>query len=204
MRRRLTAMALVAAGLVAGTTLALSSPAAACTCLSLTDVEASENADVVFTGNLVEVQTPSGDSFSSADPEHFIFDVDRVYKGEARATQSVVTARSGASCGLELSGRGPFLVFAFLEPDRLTGGVEGELHSNLCSGSRALEDHRSVPESFGAGEPPESGESPVGSADDRDSALTPILGGAAALAVLALIAWLALLRRGRAPRTTAT
>ena len=74
--------------------------------------------------------------------------VDRVYKGEAKAKQSVVTAREGASCGLELTGRGPFLVFATKDPQFDLEGDAGEVYSSLCSGSRALLD-APVPPSFG-------------------------------------------------------
>ena len=82
--------------------------AAACSCVSFTDVEAFAAADVIFTGTLDEIITPTGDTSASNDPERFVFDVAEVFKGEAFERQSVVTARDGASCGLEISGRGPF------------------------------------------------------------------------------------------------
>ena len=40
------------------------------------------------------------------------FAVDRVFKGEATATEVVTSHASGASCGLEISGPGPLVVFA--------------------------------------------------------------------------------------------
>lgn len=123
--------------------------AAACSCVELTDAEAYDFADVVFTGVLVEINTPEGDVVVSNDPERFVFDVDQVYKGEAQALQSVVTAREGASCGLEIGGPGPFVVFARLEDDSLTSGaVEGEVYSSLCSGTRPLSTG-ALPASFG-------------------------------------------------------
>ncbi len=123
--------------------------AVACSCATFTDTEAYEFADVVFTGTLVEIDTPSGDIVVSTDPERFVFEVDQVFKGEAHTRQSVVTAREGASCGLEISGPGPFVVFARLDDDGPTGGaVEGEVYSGLCSGTRPLAD-RAVPASFG-------------------------------------------------------
>ncbi len=123
--------------------------AAACSCVELTDAEAYEVADVVFTGALVEINTPEGDIVVSNDPERFVFDVDQVYKGEAQARQSVVTAREGASCGLEIGGAGPFVVFARLKDDSLTSGaVEGEVYSSLCSGTRPLA-AGALPASFG-------------------------------------------------------
>ena len=38
------------------------------------------------------------------------FEVSRVYKDAVGRRQEILTAASGASCGLELSGPGPFLV----------------------------------------------------------------------------------------------
>src|SRR5688572_11564441 len=108
--RSVIVLAIVAVGLVVA-----APPAAACSCLGTSDAEALATADVAFSGTLVEVRVPPGETFSSMDPARFIFEVDRVYKGDARARQSVVTPRSGASCGLELSGPGPFLLFASTE-----------------------------------------------------------------------------------------
>lgn len=128
--------------------------AAACSCATFTDTEAYAHADVVFTGTLVEINTPTGDIVVSTDPERFVFDVDQVFKGEAQARQAVVTAREGASCGLEISGPGPFVVFARLEDDGITSGAaEGEVYSNLCSGTRPLADG-APPASFGTPLPP--------------------------------------------------
>lgn len=130
--------------------------AAACDCATFTDAEAYEFADVVFTGTLVEIMTLKGDIVVSHDPERFVFDVDQVFKGEAQTQQSVVTAREGASCGLEISGPGPFLVFARLDDDGLTSGaVEGEVYSSLCSGTRPRADG-ALPASFGTPSPPAS------------------------------------------------
>jgi len=123
--------------------------AAACDCAAFTDTEAYEFHDVVFTGTLVEINTPAGDIVVSTDPERFVFDVDQVFKGEAQTRQSVVTAREGASCGLEISGPGPFVVFARLDDDGITrNAVEGEVYSNSCSGTRLLDDG-ALPTSFG-------------------------------------------------------
>jgi hypothetical protein len=52
-------------------------------------------------------------------------------KGTANPQQTVVSAESGASCGLELHGDGPFLVLANTEPD-------GRLAAGLCGGSTSL------------------------------------------------------------------
>jgi hypothetical protein len=140
--------------------------AAACSCMPVTDEGAIENSDAAFTGTLVDVVTPAGDTYSSTDPERFVFEVDDVYKGDVFARQTVVTARDGASCGLEISGPGPFLVFARRGSDGLTGGaVEGELYSSLCSGTRSLAGG-GIPASFGTASPPAPGGSPE--IDDRN------------------------------------
>jgi hypothetical protein len=134
--------------------LAMPQEALACSCAELDDTEAFERADVVFTGTLTEIITPGGDLVVSSDPERFVFVVDDVFKGQAQSSQSVVTARDGASCGLEIGGPGPFVVFARLESDGLTtGAVEGEVYSDLCSGTRALTDG-AVLASFGGSTPP--------------------------------------------------
>lgn len=139
-------------------------PAAACSCATTTDEEARVTADAVFSGRLIEIVTPEGGTYSSADPERFLFEVDEVFEGTVYAEQAVVTARDGMSCGLEISGPGPFVVFAYAGSDGVTtGALEGELYSNLCSGSRALS-HGAVPSSFGTGAPPIAGASAIGGA----------------------------------------
>jgi hypothetical protein len=134
---------------------------AACSCATFTEDEALDASDAAFAGTLVEVITPSGDTYGSADPERFVFDVDEVYKGDVFARQSIVTARDGASCGLEISGPGPFLVFARETDSVVSGAVDGELYSSLCSGTRPLVSD-AIPASFGTGSAPRSGASPIG------------------------------------------
>ncbi len=163
MLRRLSRLAMIIAPLAVVGALAPAGPAVACSCAVITEAEAFDAAQVVFTGELVEVlPPPPAEITSSGDPERYIFAVDRVYKGTAFDEQSVVTARDGASCGLEISGPGPFIVFAHTDDgDWVEQGVEGELHANLCGGTRAV-DAAGVPRSFGAGALPEEGSSPVG------------------------------------------
>ena len=123
--------------------------AMACSCSYPTDTEAFEQSDAVFVGTLVEVQTPPGDVIDSSDLERFIFDVDAVYKGAVTSQQAVATAREGASCGLEIAGPGPFLVFAGAGASSITPELdEDELQSNLCSGTRPSTE-ASVPAAFG-------------------------------------------------------
>ncbi len=174
-------------GATAGGVIGLGSahPVSACSCASFTDAEAAEYADAVFIGTLVEVITEPGDTYSSMDPARFIFDVDEVFEGDVFARQSVVTARDGASCGLEISGRGPFVVFARADADGLTsGGADGELYSGLCSGTRALADG-GPPAVFADSFQPLAGSSPIGRSDDGTSTVVSIAVVAGALAALA-------------------
>ena len=145
-------------------------PVWACSCATFTDEEALGDANVVFTGTLVEIVTPPGDTWTSTDPERFIFDVDQVYKGEAVQTQTIVTARDGASCGLEIQGPGPFLVYATFTDSIVTGAVDGEFYSNLCSGTRAVAD-AALPARFGTGRAP----TPIASAGDDGADDVPAL-----------------------------
>jgi hypothetical protein len=156
---------------------------AACSCVSFTDEEALENADAAFTGVLVDIITPAGDTYSSTDPERFVFEVEEVFKGSVFARQSVVTARDGASCGLEIAGPGPFIVFARTEPDGITSGAaDSELYSSLCSGTRALASG-ALPASFGDASTPAPGASAIGEGGTQ----RPIVQIAAIAGVLALV-----------------
>jgi hypothetical protein len=147
------ALTVVSVGLVVTLT---AESASACSCAALTDEEAFDAAEVVFTGRLLEtrLQNATGPVYSSGDPERFYFDVDKVFKGQAADDQAVVTARDGASCGLEIGGRGPFLVFAYRDRDGIAeDATEGELSSHLCSGTRWLSAGK-VPAGFGVGSGP--------------------------------------------------
>jgi hypothetical protein len=206
MGHRRSSRAVLFAILLAATVVGTAHPAAACSCATLSTSESFDNADVVFTGDLIEVRTPSGDTFSSADPERFVFDVDQVYKGETMARQSVVTPREGGSCGLELVGRGPFLVFASTEPTFDLSGEAGELYSHLCTGSRSLAE-AGVPTAYGAGSQPTAGASAIGSLDDGSRAILPVDDGGRPIVpiavatggVLALAGGILLVRRARQP-----
>jgi hypothetical protein len=59
-------------------------------------------------------------------------------QGQDDRPQTVLTARDGESCGLEIQGPGPFVVFATTTDSIVTGAAEGELYANLCGGTRAV------------------------------------------------------------------
>jgi hypothetical protein len=128
-----TALVAVVAAMVAS--LAPAGSVSACSCVGFTDAAAFDQADVVFTGRLVERSVPDGEIVSTTDPALHVFAVDTVLKGEAFAMQSVVSARDGASCGLELPFGADAVIFArtaSLDYDL----TDGELEANLCGGSR--------------------------------------------------------------------
>jgi hypothetical protein len=126
---------LLTAGLLTAAGVLVAPPASACSCPPLTTVEYLRIADAVFTGTLVSREVASGRPVtSSGDPALHVFTVDRVYKGEVREVQGVVSAASGASCGLELQGEGPFLVFATRAGDL----PAGRYSADLCGGTAPL------------------------------------------------------------------
>jgi len=177
----------------------------ACSCAGLNDDEAFAAADVVFAGRLVAVRVPDGPMISSDDPARFVFEVDSVLKGDAFETQSVVSARDGASCGLELQTGVDSVVFARTESSYDL--ADGELDSSLCSGSRT----GAAPEGLGTPAAPSSGSSAIGSGssaigsfDDDNNNMDIIVGAVITLAAIVLaIAGVVLGRRSRRASTTA-
>ena len=89
--------------------------AMACSCVEAPpDRALLGRSDVVFTGKLVERHDPTvflGLS-SSTDPAVLVFAVETVHKGSVAQRQGIETARSGATCGLELTQGRRALVFA--------------------------------------------------------------------------------------------
>lgn len=142
-RSRALSTAVVGAVLLAGSMLqllVLAGPAAACSCAQAPEDPANlARADVVFVATLEARTEPlRGEVWSSATPATYVFEVSQVLKGEATARQEVLSASSGASCGLEIHGPGPFLVLATRGGDGLVEPGDGQLAANLCSGTRAV------------------------------------------------------------------
>lgn len=140
---RRTVVILLLGAVLSAVGVLVAAPASACSCATQTTAEYLGAADTVFVGRLVsrEVQrsgpaisSGSGPAISSGDPALHVFAVETVYKGDAHEQQGVVSADSGASCGLELHGDGPFLVFA----TRSTDLPEGQYMANLCGGTTVL------------------------------------------------------------------
>ena len=140
-RAALVVLLLCAAAVLAGP----AGPAQACSCVENDPVAHFQRADAVFIGTLVDrtVSHPDFPAISSADPARHVFAVERVLKGEVHERQAVVSPDSGASCGLELEGDGPFAVFAQRDGDgyraRLCGG-SGPLTPDLQATLEELAD----------------------------------------------------------------
>ncbi len=116
-------------------------PPAAASCAGLTEPELYELADVVFTGSIADDET-------AGDRRRIVFDVERVYKGQASSRQVVVTAAARGLYGIDgVAGSGSFLVLG-----RYGGGT---VVADLCGGSRP----GPAPAGFGPGRLPEPGTS---------------------------------------------
>lgn len=121
-------LALVAA--LAGVVVLAPTPAFACSCVGGTTSAHADWADVVLLGTVTHREPPPQRAMmSSGDPATYTLEVEQVFKGESAATTQVLSAVSGASCGLENIEIGEeYVVFA--SPSR------GELWANLCGGTR--------------------------------------------------------------------
>ena len=154
MLRRAALLVLAVALLSSVIVTSLATPAGACSCLQHSDTDALAQSDAVFTGRLVDVRRPQ-EVHTSLDPSTWVFSVDRVYKGVVAKRQEIVTAISGASCGLETTAQGRLLVFAVGAGKSGIGPTpaRGQYAANLCSGTRPLAD-QPVPPGFGRGHLP--------------------------------------------------
>jgi hypothetical protein len=108
-------------------------PAAACSCMSMTDREAFDMASAVFVGEVIDYQAPPNPT-SSLDEAVWTFGVSEVFKGEVTRIQQLVSAVSGASCGLEIEPQGEYLVFA-----SDSGDPDVRYTSGLCTGTRSMD-----------------------------------------------------------------
>lgn len=170
--RRLGAAALMVAVMAGGLLVMTAGPAAACSCAVVrSEAERMARADAVFVGELVgsrvdpSASTPKTSTMPDPAPVVLTFQVSRVVKGAVSERQEIVTpGGGGASCGLELSGPGPFLVFAYDSAGDMYRLEPGQYASNLCSESRAL---------GGSGTPATSGPPATGATARSDNWPSP-------------------------------
>lgn len=113
-------------------TVATTGYAGACSCADLGLEEQVESADVVARVNVDKVDQPQGDN--GLVTYHVSTTV--VWKGEVPMRFSFVSARDGASCGLEgLTEGRDLLLFARAGGDGLPSRSPAALSSDLCSGT---------------------------------------------------------------------
>ncbi len=191
--RRIVVTLLLGGVLMAGGLL-VAPPASACSCVGGTTQEFLDRADAVFTGRLLSRDPERPDGPASAALH--VFAVDTVLKGVVHERQGVVSPQSGASCGLELSGDGPFVVFATRSTD--LGGTpfavleDGQYAAFLCGGTAPLtptSEAELAAATAGGGPPAGPLPGAAGTVASGPDVLVPALVGAGALAaLLALVA----------------
>lgn len=154
-----SAMTLIATTVILGA----STTSFACSCGVSEPSEAFERSDAVFVGEIEEVRRPEPSDFREREAR-YIFSVGTVFKGDVYQQQSVVTHADGATCGMEISGPGRFLMFATTTANDPGGPApaDGELASALCSGNTLIDSDFSAAQ-FGDGFAPLAGSSPTGS-----------------------------------------
>lgn len=120
---------------VSGLVLSVSAPAFACSCVTADPPRHVTWADVVVVGQITDITSPPGSgTVSSTDPVAYTVAVEKVLKGDVGATVEVISARDGASCGLEgIEEGGDYVVFAAHQS--IEGAQTDELWASLCGGT---------------------------------------------------------------------
>lgn len=162
-------------------------PAAfACSCVEGDTAQHVDGATVVFTGTATDKEPPpQRPVMSSGDPVTYTFDAERAFKGDVPPSVPVLTAMSGASCGLEGVRLGQrYVVFASQDPG-------GDLWASLCGGTApwSADLEAQVVSVAGPGEP----DAPA--AELGSLALPVALASGLVLVLLAAALWLRLLLR---------
>ena len=124
------------------------SPAYGCSCIEPDLEQLFSGHEGAFVGTLIE-RPPLDEGFvNSADLVPYVFEVEAAYKGEVTNPMTVMSAVSGASCGLEMPEGASASVFVWSEG--------GEWHGGLCStmGPEALLDGPFQTVEFAEAEPP--------------------------------------------------
>lgn len=165
--RSLLAALVAATGLV----LAAPAPAFACSCAGGGATQFVKWADVVVVGEVTGITPPpEREVMSSGDPATYAVAVDRVLAGQAGATVEVLSAVSGASCGLEGIEVGrDYVLFASYQD---IGGEPTEvLWASLCGGTAPASASfvAEVEAVTGAGSPPD----PVPTGSEPEPAAGP-------------------------------
>ncbi len=169
---------LLALLIAAGVVVIPASSAYACRCVSASPPESLRAADAVFTGRLVD-----SESLSDGYERVFTIRVGRVFKGTVAPVEEVASQSGEASCGLDLHGDGPFLVFA-----DATGSQPGgpRYFSDSCTGTRRVTERQPVPEGLVPASSTDSLPSPPTASPDAEPtgamlAASPEVGGASSI-----------------------
>ena len=192
---RRSAVVLLLGALLGAIGVGVAAPAQACDCSTGTTVESAEWADAVFTGRLVDSREGPPGRWGNV-PTVLEFAVDTVVKGEVLERQEIVTSSDSGSCGVFLTGSGPFAVFG-TRADDVSGlfTLEPDQYAiNQCDGTGALTpalqaELDALPARLPGVGPPSAPATPPG---DHTGTL---LAGGAALAALAAAGALVLRRR---------
>ena len=142
------------------------SPAYALSCRSITPTEALERSTAVFTGRVIDVETPIFDAFNTF-PDKVTFEVLEIWKG---VSDKILVVRAGNELGYGLKG-------SFHEGDEVlvyaSGGMD-RLRTYLCSRTRFLANSQEDLAELGEGLVP-MGELPILPQMLRILLLPPIL-----------------------------
>lgn len=171
-------------------------PSFACSCAGASTAGYVDQADAVVTGTIAGKELPPRRPvMSSGDPVTYTVEVERTFKGDVPDPAEVLSAVSGASCGLEGVGVGErYVLFA-------TAGRGGELWAGLCGGtapwSAELEAEVVAAAGPGTAVPPTAStagtETPA--AEGGFLAVPVALAAGAGLVLLGAVLWLRLLLR---------
>ncbi|MFG1920511.1 hypothetical protein [Cryptosporangium sp. NPDC048952] len=123
--RRGSWVATAAAIVVAAT----ATPAQACDCAPLTPSEAVAGADFVFVGTASRQLGPKPDE-GSPDPVSYAFRVERVVKGDVKASISVQTNNSSDACGVDFQIGDRYEVYAL--------DADGTPFATQCGGTHRI------------------------------------------------------------------
>jgi hypothetical protein len=128
-------LAFVAALALSSAVLLTSRRAEACSCIPSKDaVTSARDADAVFVGTLVQIESPKPVNPHDLPMKVFTFDVERTFKGQIDAQVRVQTTDNSAACGRDYGKVGDgWLIFARIDD-------QGRLNDNLCSRTKPIAD----------------------------------------------------------------
>jgi hypothetical protein len=180
MRRVL--LALLSLGLVALFAAVSPTAAYACSCQGLSTRKALAESDTVFTGTVREIHRVGRGAGRRVDIR---FEVSRVYKGTAYASQLVASGPESASCGLVPEVGSTWVIFAVDAIEGDGNAAVQRLRTSLCSGNLPTS---TPPALLGRGSPARPGESDrVERAEQTDTRVTRGLATAGVVGVGVLV-----------------